>query len=172
MDNQHIYDWLMYLEKLSLMGKSRVTSKKYVTIPCLELVAAVLSVEIAAQIKRELDTEFKNETFWKDSKVVLGYINNAKMFKIFVANQIQKIHEGSHVSHNETSGPVERTEAITDEDPEVKHLLTVNRIAENYGMLSYLTQRISSWKKLKKSSHNDPVPAKAAKDYQAKEVIL
>ena len=89
------------------MGKSRVTSKKYVTIPCLELVAAVLSVEIAAQIKRELDTEFKNETFWKDSKVVLGYINNAKMFKIFVANQIQKIHEGSHVSHNETSGPVE-----------------------------------------------------------------
>ena len=50
--------------------------------------------------------------------------------------------------HNETSWPAERTETITDEDPEVKHLLTVNRIAENYGMLSYLTERISGWKKL------------------------
>ena len=40
----------------------------------------------------------------------------------------------------------ERTEAITDEDPEAKHLLIVNRIAKNYGMLSYLTERISGWK--------------------------
>ena len=30
--------------------------------------------------------------------------------------------------HNETSWPAERTEVITDEDPEVKHLLIVNRI--------------------------------------------
>ena len=172
-----------------LMGKSRVTPKKYVTIPRLELVAAVLSVKIAALIRRELDIEWKNETFWTDSKVVLGYINNnTKKFKIFVANRIQQIHEGSKISqwryvpskmnpaddasrgldankntssskwfkgpeflwHNETSWPAERTEAITDEDPEVKHSLTVNRIAENYGMLSYLTERISDWKKLKK----------------------
>ena len=52
--------------------------------------------------------------------------------------------------HNETSWPAERTEAITDEDPEVKHLLIVNMVAENYGMLSYLTERISGWKKLNK----------------------
>ena len=38
-----------------LMPKSRVTPKKYVTIPCLELVAAVLSVKIAALIRMELD---------------------------------------------------------------------------------------------------------------------
>ena len=172
-----------------LMGKSRVTPKKYVTIPRLELVAAVLSVKIAALIRRELDIEWKNETFWTDSKVVLGYINNnTKKFKIFVANRIQQIHEGSKISqwryvpskmnpaddasrgldankntssskwfkgpeflwHNETSWPAERTEAITDEDPEVKHSLTVNRIAESYGMLSYLTERILDWKKLKK----------------------
>ena len=171
------------------MGKSRVTPKKYVTIPRLELVAAVLSVKIEVLIRRKLYIEWKNETFWTDSKVVLGYINNnTKTFKIFVANRIQQIHEGSNVSqwryvpskmnpaddashgldankntyfsnwfkgpeflwHNEISWPAERTEAITDEDPEVKHLLIVNRITENYGMLSYLTERISGWKKLKK----------------------
>ena len=54
------------------------------------------------------------------------------------------------LQHTETSWPAERTEPIADEDPELKHLLTVNRITENYGMLSYLTERISGWKKLKK----------------------
>ena len=58
------------------MGKSRVTPKKYVTIPRPELVAVVLSVKIAALIRRELEIEWKNETFWTESKVVLGYINN------------------------------------------------------------------------------------------------
>ena len=81
------------------MGKSRVTPKKYVTIPRLELVAAVLSVKIEVLIRRKLYIEWKNETFWTDSKVVLGYINNnTKKFKIFVANRIQQIHEGSNVS--------------------------------------------------------------------------
>ena len=51
-------------------------------------------MKIAALIRRELDIEWKNETFWTDSKVVLGYINNnTKKFKIFVANRIQEIHE-------------------------------------------------------------------------------
>ena len=58
-----------------LMGKSRVTLKKYVTLPCLELVAAVLSVKIAALIRRKLDIEWKDENFWTDSKVLLGYIS-------------------------------------------------------------------------------------------------
>ena len=46
-------------------------------------------------------------------------------------------------SPNWFSWPVERTEAINDEDPEVKHLLIVNRITENHGMLSYLAYTIS-----------------------------
>ena len=49
------------------MEKSRVTPKEYVTIPRLELVPAVLSVKIAALIRRKLDIQWKNETFWTDS---------------------------------------------------------------------------------------------------------
>ena len=48
------------------MGKSRLTPEKYVTIPCLGLVAAILSVKIAALIKRKLDMEWINETFWTE----------------------------------------------------------------------------------------------------------
>ena len=81
------------------MGKSRVTPKKYVTIPRLELVAAVLSMKIADLIIRELNIEWKNETFWTDSKLVSAYKNNkTKKFKIFIANRIQQIHESSSVS--------------------------------------------------------------------------
>ena len=71
------------------MRKSRVTPKIYVIIPRMKLAAAVLSVQMAALIRRELDNEWKNETFWTNNKVVLGYIdNNTKMFEEFVANQM------------------------------------------------------------------------------------
>ena len=43
-----------------LMVKSRVTQKKYVTIPRLELVVTVLSVKIAVLVRRKLDIEWKN----------------------------------------------------------------------------------------------------------------
>ena len=58
MDSPHIYNWLFgKIHCCLLIGKSRVTPKKYVTIPRLELVAAVLSVKIAALIRRKLDIE-------------------------------------------------------------------------------------------------------------------
>ena len=76
------------------------------------------------------------------------------------------------LQHTETSWPAERTEPIADEDPELKHLLTVNRITENYGMLSYLTERISGWKKLKKIvAIMIQYKQKLLKDYQAKETV-
>ena len=71
------------------MRKSRLTPKIYVIIQPMKLAAALLSVQIAALIRRELDNEWKNETFWTNNKVVLGYIdNNTKMFEGFVANQM------------------------------------------------------------------------------------
>ena len=49
-------------------------------------------------IKRELDIEDYEETYWTDNKVILGYINNeVKCFKIFVANRIQTIKENSNI---------------------------------------------------------------------------
>ena len=48
--------------------------------------------------KKELKIDCFRETYWSDSKVVLGYIrNNARKFKIFVANRIQQIQEHREV---------------------------------------------------------------------------
>ena len=42
--------------------------------------------------------ECTHETFWTDSKVVLGYIqNNPKRFKNFVANRIHQLHQSFRV---------------------------------------------------------------------------
>ena len=80
----------------SLVGKSRVTPKKFLSTSRLELTAAVLSVKIACLIRKELNLGNITERFWTDSQVVLTYIRSTtKRFKVFVANQAQKIQEHS-----------------------------------------------------------------------------
>jgi hypothetical protein len=74
-----------------VMAKARVVPRKIVTIPRLELSAAVVSVQISQFIKEEIEMEYK-EYFYTDSNVVLGYIaNEARKFHVFVANRIERI---------------------------------------------------------------------------------
>ena len=62
-----------------MMAKARITPRRFVSTPLLELVTTLLAVKISALIKKELDTEELTECFWTDSKLVLGYIaNNSK----------------------------------------------------------------------------------------------
>ena len=77
-----------------VIGKSRVTPLKPVTIPRLELTAAVTSVRISDQLRGELQLENTEEIFWTDSKVVLGYIaNESRRFHVYVANRVQEIQD-------------------------------------------------------------------------------
>ena len=75
-------------------GKSRVAPLKPVTIPRLELTAAVWSVRGGEQLHQELEYSIDRDIYWTDSKVVLGYIQNeSKRFHVFVANRVQEIQE-------------------------------------------------------------------------------
>lgn len=77
-----------------VMGKARVAPTKIVTIPRLELTAAVTSASVSSMLREELELKVDDEYFWTDSKVVLGYINNeARRFHVFVANRVQRIRE-------------------------------------------------------------------------------
>ena len=79
-----------------VMGKSRVTPLKTVTIPRLELTAATLAVKVDRQIREELDLPIHRVIFWTDSTIVLRYIRNtSKRFQTFVANRLQIIHDAS-----------------------------------------------------------------------------
>ena len=77
-----------------MMGKSRIAPIKVVTIPRLELAAAVVSVKLAQQILKELEFRVNNTIYHTDSSTVLHYLNNSKArFPVYVANRVKMIHD-------------------------------------------------------------------------------
>ena len=80
-----------------IMAKSRVSPMKMVTIPRLELTAAVVSCQISNLLNRELCMEVYNY-FWTDSQIVLSYLQNeTRRFHVFVANRIQQIRNNTDI---------------------------------------------------------------------------
>ena len=82
-----------------LAGKSRLAHMKQMTIPRLELSAAVLAVRMNQTLQEEFQLKFDRTSFWTDSTAVLQYIKNKdKRFYTFVANRLAVIHESSEPS--------------------------------------------------------------------------
>ena len=76
-----------------LMEKSRVAPIKPISIPRLELTAAVVSVNVTRMLKSELDVENVKRYCYTDSEIVIGYINNdvdAFMFTLAIAYSISE----------------------------------------------------------------------------------
>lgn len=77
-----------------VLGKAKLAPVKETTIPRLELCAAVLAVEIAETVVSSMDSHMNSGTFYSDSKVVLGYINNEqRRFYVYVSNRVQRIRQ-------------------------------------------------------------------------------
>ena len=82
-----------------LIGKSRLAPIKAVSIPRLELTAAVLSVKLDKLVHKELDMPECRSTFWTDSTAVLLTIRNARRkFPVFVANRLSIIERHCDIS--------------------------------------------------------------------------
>ena len=81
-----------------LMGKSLVNPVRFVSVPRLELSAAVLAVRVRKLLERELDMVFDSVHMWTDSMVVLSCVRNrTTRFKTYVANRLSYIHDGTGV---------------------------------------------------------------------------
>ncbi len=77
-------------------SQCKVAPTQPTSIPRLELCAAVLATQAVGKLKKELDIGIHKVTFYKDSKVVLGYIkNDIRRFHIYVANRVQAIRNMS-----------------------------------------------------------------------------
>jgi len=73
-------------------GKGKVAPIKAVSIPRLELQAAVLAVRVDLLLKKELRLDLARSTFWVDSQIVLQYISNdSRRFQVFVGNRVGEI---------------------------------------------------------------------------------
>jgi hypothetical protein len=72
-----------------VLGKSRVSPIKFVSIHRLELQAALLGARLASSLLDALVISKNEVVFWSDSQTVLKWINSKTMkFHIFVANRV------------------------------------------------------------------------------------
>ena len=78
-----------------VMGKAHLAPLKTVTIPRLELMAAVTAVKVDSLISGAFEFQ-PTHHFWTDSTTVLRYIANRKTrYHTFVANRLAIVHDGS-----------------------------------------------------------------------------
>lgn len=77
-----------------ITSRSKVAPIKKLTIPCLELSAAVMGVKLAPFIKEALQLGSIPTYFWSDSQIVIHWINrNPQALEVFVANRVAVIQE-------------------------------------------------------------------------------
>lgn len=82
-----------------IIGKSRVAPLKKVSVPRMELLAAVLGLRLAQTVRKSYDEmKITRTCYWSDSRTVLCWIRSTTArHNVFVGNRIGEILEGSSV---------------------------------------------------------------------------
>ena len=89
-----------------VIGKCRVAPMRHLSIPRLELQAAVMAVRLKGQIVKEHETKIHSCNFWSASTTVLQWIHSSyRKQQVFVANRVAEILDTTNVSQsNHVSG--------------------------------------------------------------------
>lgn len=78
-------------QSILCMAKNRVAPLKQLSIPKLELCAALMGAKLCKHIRSTLDC--KNVYLWSDSQIVLSWIVSTKILPGFVFNRVKAIRE-------------------------------------------------------------------------------
>ena len=80
-------------------ARTRVAPLKSISIPRLELMAAVLGLQLATVVSSAIEVDLHSAVFWVDNSNVLWWIRgHSRAFKPFVANRIGEIQEATSPS--------------------------------------------------------------------------
>ena len=78
------------------MAKSRRAPIKTLTMPRLELNAAVISIKCFNLIIQKIDLLIEKVKFWLNSMLTLQYMQDQfHIFKVYVANRVSQIPEST-----------------------------------------------------------------------------
>ena len=78
------------VETCYLIEKYKVAPNKQISIPKLELEAAVIGVFLLSTIMKESSFHITRSTLWADSQVVLDWLSITKRQPVFVANRLKE----------------------------------------------------------------------------------
>ena len=89
-----------------LSGKCRIAPMRHLSIPRLELQAAVMAVRLKEQIMKEHETKIHRCNFWSDSTTVPQWIHSSRRKQqVFVENRVAEILNTTNISQcNHVSG--------------------------------------------------------------------
>ncbi|KRX12510.1 Transposon Tf2-6 polyprotein, partial [Trichinella nelsoni] len=77
-----------------VMSKTRIAPVKRVTLPRLELMAALITARLISFVKTSLEMKFSKVVCWTDSQIVLRWIQgDSHRWKPFVGNRVESILE-------------------------------------------------------------------------------
>ena len=80
-----------------VLGMASVAPMKVMTVPKLELQAALLAARLKREICRALTVTVDKVFMWTDSTIVLQWINSTNKHPIFIANRVSEILENTSV---------------------------------------------------------------------------
>jgi len=72
------------------MAKNRIAPVRKMTLPQLELMAALIDARLATHLRKARN--ICDITLWSDSQIVLNWLSTSKSFNRFVKNRVQEIH--------------------------------------------------------------------------------
>ena len=76
-----------------VMSKSRVAPLKKLTLPQLELMAAVVGARLASYLRNQL--KIAHTVYWSDSQIIIHWLSSTKDLKQFVKNRVIEIREST-----------------------------------------------------------------------------
>jgi len=144
-------------------GKTRVAPLKPLTIPRLELMAALMAARLAETIKKEHDHEIQSVTFWSDSRTVLSWIrSDAAKFKQFVANRLGEIQE---LTTSDQWRWVPTIENVADDATRSRSTSSFEPTARWYTGPPFLMLEPNNWPSLPRDDGHDHIDTEAKKTF-------
>ena len=80
-----------------LFSKTRLAPNKQLSIPRLELLAALIGMRCLSFVQKELNMDIVSKHIWLDLQCVLCWIESKKSLNTFVANRVKEIKEQADV---------------------------------------------------------------------------
>ena len=91
------YGAVAYLRSIDhtafVMAKTRVAPLKELTLPKLELMAALIATRVSKYITTSLQTQNTSVNLWTNSQIVLYWIKGDKKTPTFVSHRVKEIHQ-------------------------------------------------------------------------------